>query len=259
MVTLSEHGEQGMTALPPVAVATHVPVAATTMVEPDPGVRDRFTARWIGTALADVIQRRGRAVLGLVGGSSVAGVHQALLDVEVDWSRVIVTQADERAVPADSPERNWRVVEPLVEPLVTSGRLPAANLVPLGDVSAAVTREELERVLDPLRRAVTRMDVALLGLGPDGHVASLFPQHAGLHATGSFAVVDDAPKPPPLRMSATISMLGGADAIAVVGFGDAKAAAVAATASPGSLGETPGRIVHLVRRGVIVTDRLPAA
>ncbi|HKJ55134.1 MAG TPA: 6-phosphogluconolactonase [Nitriliruptoraceae bacterium] len=244
--------------LPSVAIESPVPPAASVFVEADTAVRERYAARWVAAALDAVIQRRNRAVLGLVGGSSVAGVHRTLLDVDVDWSRVIITQADERAVPADSPERNWRVIEPLVDPLLADGRLPAANVQSLVDLPSDTTPEMLETALAPLRTAVDRIDVALLGLGPDGHVASLFPHHACLGTAGSFQVVTDSPKPPPLRMSATVSMLAGADATAVVGFGDGKAEAVAAITSTGPLADAPGRIVHLAGRGVIVTDRIPA-
>jgi 6-phosphogluconolactonase len=240
-----------------VAVDAPIAVAASLFVDADDRVRDTFTAEWVADALTDVVDRRGSAVLGLVGGTSVASVHERLREVDFDWSRVTITLADERAVPATSDERNWRVVEPLVDPLVAAGRLPTDNLVPLGDLPADATPDDVEGALAPLRERIEQVDVALLGLGPDGHVASLFPGHPGLSAVGSFVVVEDAPKPPPLRMSATVGMLAGADAIALVGHGDAKAEAVAAVAAEGPLSQRPGRIVHLARRGVLVTDRLP--
>lgn len=249
-MTAPEHG------LSRVAVDAPIATSASLFVDPDAEIRDTFTARWIADALTDVIERRGRAVLALVGGSSVGAVHERLLDVDVDWSAVIVTLGDERAVPADSELRNWRVVEPLVDPLVATGRLPAENLVGLPDLPADAGPAELDVALDTLRDRIDHVDVVLLGLGPDGHVASLFPRHPGLSATGTFVVVEHSPKPPPLRMSATIGMLAGADAIALVGHGDDKAEAVAAVATEGPLSQRPGRIVHLARRGVIVTDRL---
>ncbi len=247
-----------------VAVDAAIPPLAGLFVDPDPAVRDGFTASWVAASLADVVARRGEAVLALVGGSSAAGVHAALAGPDVadraglDWSAVTITVADERALPASSDERNWRVVEGLVEPLAAAGRVSADQLVPLGEVPGDADMADVEAALAGVRGRLDRIDVALLGLGPDGHVASLFPGHPGLSATGTFVVIEDAPKPPPLRMSATVGMLAGADAIALVGFGDAKADAVAAVTAEGSLADCPGRVVHLARRGVVVTDRVPA-
>ncbi len=247
----------GVDTLATIAVDAPIPPLASLFVDADATSRTAFTARWVADALADVVRRRGTAVLGLVGGSSVADVHVALAHADLDWSAVTITMADERAVPTGSDERNWRVVEPLVEPLLASGALRPDQLVTLGDVGPDAGPDDVEAALAPVRDAVERIDVVLLGLGPDGHVASLFPGHAGLAATGAFTVVRDSPKPPPLRMSATVGMLAGSDAIALVGFGDGKAEAVADVVREGPLSARPGRVVHLPRRGVVVTDRLP--
>lgn len=252
-------------AMPTVAVDALVPPDASLFVDRDAEVRDGFTAGWIANALAQVVARRGEAVLGLVGGSSVGGVHAALADPAVaraaglDWSAVTVTVADERAVPMAASGRNWRVVEDLVEPLRDADLLGPDQLVPLGEVPVDASPDDVEAALGQVRDRIARIDVALLGLGPDGHVASLFPDHPALASSGAFTVVTDSPKPPPLRMSATVGMLAGADAIALVGVGDAKADAVARVAVEGPLSDCPGRLVHLPRRGVVVTDRVPGA
>lgn len=255
----SRPGDGATDNVPSIAIDAAVPASASVLAESDDDIRTEYAARWVAAALREAVEDRGHAVLALVGGSSVAAVHTALLGVEIDWANVTITLGDERAVPAASPERNWRVIEPLVDPLVADGRLPVANVVGLPDLPADADAEQLDEALSSMRDAVDHIDVALLGLGPDGHVASLFPHHPGLTAIGTFAVVTDSPKPPPLRMSATVAMLAGAAAIALVGFGDDKAEAVAAVATAGSLSDRPGRVVHLARRGIIITDRLPQA
>lgn len=249
--------------MPTVAARASIPPTASVFVDRSKSVRDAFTARWVADSLARVVARQGSAVLGLVGGSSVGGVHDALADPAIaseaglDWTDVSITVADERAVPDGSDDRNWRVVEHLVDPLVDAGRLPDDNLHPLDDVPADPTPDDVEDALGSLRTRVERLDVVLLGLGPDGHVASLFPHHPALGEGGSFVVVDQAPKPPPLRMSATVAMLAGCDAIALVGAGETKADAVAAVLAEGPLADCPARLVHLPRRSIIVTDHLP--
>ena len=242
-----------------IAVDAPVPAAAAVFVDADVDVRTDYAAAWVAEALRDVLARQDRAVLALVGGSEVARAHAALVDQDVDWSRVVVTQGDERAVPAESAHRNWRVIEPLVDPLLADGRLPVDNVVALPDLPAGATPADVEAALDDMRSRVDHVDVALLAAGPDGHCASLFPGHPGLEATGTFTVVDDSPKPPPLRMSVTVGTLAGADASLLLVSGDDKATAAAAIAAGGSLSGAPGRVVHLARRGVIVTDRVPEA
>lgn len=243
--------------LSPVVVDAAIPPTASVFVDGDVSVRNDLAARWLAEALRDVLSRQDTAVLALVGGSSVGGVHEALAAADLDWDRVLVTVGDERAVPADSPDRNWRVVERLVTPLVEAGRLPTDNLVGLPDLPDDATPADVEAAVQEVADRIDHLDVVLLGMGDDGHVASLFPHHPGLSATGRFTVVTDSPKPPPLRMSATVAMIAGASAIALVGAGDAKADAVATVQVEGPLADVPGRIIHLAPRSILVTDRPP--
>lgn len=241
--------------LSPVAVDATIPASAAVFADADRGVRARYAADWVADALRQVLDRRqDQAVLALVGGSSVADVHDALADRDLDWSRVVITQGDERAVPADSDQRNWRVIEPLVDPLLADGRLLDHNVVALPDLPADPSVDEVEQALDTLRARVDRVDVALLAAGPDGHCASLFPDHPRLGAGGAFTVVADAPKPPPTRVSMTVSLLAGATASLLIGFGDDKAEAMATITRDGPLSRAPARVVHLATRGVVVTE-----
>lgn len=249
---MTDETQQGLS---PVAVDATIPASAAVFSDADRDVRAGYAADWVAGALRDVLARRDdRAVLALVGGSSVADVHVALADHDLDWSRVVVTQGDERAVPAASQQRNWRVIEPLVDPLLADGRMPPHNVVTLPDLPDHPSVDEVEHALDSLRARIDRVDVALLGAGPDGHCASLFPDHPGLGAGGAFAVVTDSPKPPPTRVSMTVSLLAGASASLLIGFGDDKAEAMDAITRDGPLSQAPARVVHLATRGVVVTD-----
>lgn len=121
----------------------------------------------------------------------------------VDWSRVELWWGDERFVAADSDDRNDRgALEALVPalPLVEAHihRMPADDGVIDVDDAARIYAEEL---------GDTRFDICLLGVGPDGHVASLFPDHPDSEADGTVTAVRDSPKPPPLRTSLTRSVI----------------------------------------------------
>jgi 6-phosphogluconolactonase len=132
-------------------------------------------------------------------------------------------------VPADHPDRNaLQAREALlgVVPLDPSRvhEMPASD-GPLGDdvnAAAAAYGGEVERVLG----TPPRFDVLMLGVGPDGHCASLFPGHEALRATGVAVGVRDSPKPPPTRVSLTMDTLGRADELWFVAAGAEKARAV---------------------------------
>lgn len=239
----------------PIVVAAEVVPAASCWSSADADTRSRFASSWIAGAIGEVLADRDTAVLGLVGGSSVGPVYVALATHdEVDWSRVVVTIGDERVVPTESDQRNWRVIESLTKPLVATGRLPGDNLAPLPDLDP-------DDPLGPSRAAVSlsatvdHIDVAILSLGPDGHVASLFPNHDALGQPGVFVPVEHSPKPPPRRVTASVATMAAVDSALLLAVGDAKEEAARAVAQPGPLAAIPGRIVHLCRRGIVVSDR----
>jgi 6-phosphogluconolactonase len=115
------------------------------------------------------LDERGAATLVATGGRSPAPVYDRLSAAKIDWAKVSVTLSDERLVPPDAPDSNER----LVRAHLLQGPAAAARFVPLysptGDPQAAAERAE------PALRKLTPFDSMLLGMGEDGHVASLVP------------------------------------------------------------------------------------
>jgi 6-phosphogluconolactonase len=97
-----------------------------------------------------------------------------------------------------------------------------------------------------------RLDVALLGVGPDGHVCSLFPGHPALRAPGWTAAVHDAPKPPPRRVTLTLETLAAAELVIAVALGAAKAPVMREAVGAGDL--PISRVLREARRGVLLLD-----
>lgn len=169
----------------------------------------------------------------LTGGSIADAVHRAVLDVpdhtEVDWSRVEIWYGDERFVPAADEDRNaLQARRALLDSLPVDPErvheMPASD-GPLGgdlDAAAAAYADEVVRVLGHQ----PRFDVLMLGVGPDGHCASLFPGREEVRADGVTVAVRDSPKPPPERISLTMPVLRGAEEVWFVAAGEEKAAAV---------------------------------
>lgn len=149
------------------------------------------------------IEARQRFIVVLAGGSTPRALYRSLRDANTDWSRWHIYFGDERCVAADDPDRNSvMAAEAWLDhvPIPLSQRHPIA--AELGaEVAAQRYARELERVGE--------FDLVLLGLGEDGHVASLFPgqnKNLGDSATDVVPVLD-APKPPPERVSLTAMRL----------------------------------------------------
>ena len=207
----------------------------------------------------EAIEDRGRFVVALTGGSIAANLYPRLVSARVDWPRVEVFFGDERAVPPTDPESNYRVAG-----AVWLSRVPIrADAVhrmqgEAADLEAAARKYEAE-LLQALGEPPV-LDLVILGVGPDGHVCSLFPGHALLDDDQRWvASLDDAPKPPPHRITLTLSTLLAARTILVVASGEAKAEVVA-SALHDNASELPVAIVaHEADEVTFLLDRAAAA
>ena len=183
--------------------------------------------------------------IALTGGTIAVKVHEAIASLaaesDVHWSRVQFWFGDERFVAATSPDRNAaQAREAMLDSLPGSlvREIPSSDDVETAQEAAAAYAATLRA------EGTGGFTVAMFGLGPDGHVASLFPGHASLHATETIAIAElDSPKPPPERVSLTFEALNrqtGQQWFLV--SGEEKAEAVArALADDGSVEETPAR------------------
>ena len=190
-------------------------------------------AEVLGTAIASARTIRGEAHVALSGGSTVGQAYR-MVGAEIDdWSDVHLWYGDERVVALDDPESTHRLA---------TGTLNAPNAVwhPLAvdlgcEGAAAAYAEEL---------GDTVLDVAINGMGPDGHTASLFPGHPQLHAEGVAVCVRDSPKPPPERVTLTLAKLNECRRILLLVTGADKAAMLARVIA----GPDPGVPASLLAR-----------
>ena len=170
------------------------------------------TADVLATAIDSARTVRGAAHVALSGGSTVGQVYRRLGPKLPEWRDVHLWYGDERVVALDDPESTHRLATSTLD-------APDATWHPLAvdlgcEGAAAAYAEELDG---------TVLDVALNGMGEDGHTASLFPGHPMLHATGIAVCVRDSPKPPPERMTLTLEKLNEARRIVVLVTGAEKA------------------------------------
>jgi 6-phosphogluconolactonase len=168
---------------------------------------------------------RHRFSLVLPGGSVAETFFPTLAGADIDWSSIDLFWGDERAVPSDDPQSNYYLAHKLLLSQVDIDRDRVHRMPADGsDLERAARDYEIE-IVRTLGES-PRFDVVLLGVGPDGHVCSLFPEHPALRVTSRLVVaVNDSPKPPPSRLTLTLAALAGTD-IFVAAFGKSKAAVV---------------------------------
>lgn len=208
---------------------------------------EAVAARFI-TRVVDAQAARGTASVVLTGGRNgnallAALAHSPARDA-VDWARLDVWWGDERFLPDGDPERNVTQAAVLLDavPLDPARVHPMApSDGPFGsdvDAAAAAYAAELAAAAGPEAPArVPAFDVLMLGVGPDTHVASLFPEHPAVREDVRTVVgVHGSPKPPPLRISLTLPAIRAAQEVWLLAAGSDKAEAVAlAMSDPGAL------------------------
>lgn len=194
-----------------------------------------------GDRLADAIDAaiaaRGQALIVLTGGGNGIGMLHRLGDhaARIDWTKVHLFFGDERFVPSDDDDRNDKQAR---EALLGRIDIPADNVhaMPASDgaygddldAAASAYQQVLADNAEPGQSA-PRFDVHLLGMGPEGHVNSLFPDSAAVREPVRLVVgVTDSPKPPPRRITLTLPAIRLSRQVWLVVAGAAKAEAVAA-------------------------------
>lgn len=208
----------------------------TVSVHP-PGRFPAAAARVVVDSLRDAVRRRGACSLALAGGSTPRPVHERAAQARrAPWERVTIFFGDERGVPPGHPESNYRMArESLLD------RLPVEP--------ARVHRMEAERedLDDAARRYAAllpdALDVLLLGIGEDGHTASLFPGSEAAAESSRKVVQTRAPVEPRRRLTVTPPVIRAARTRVVLARGASKAAAVQrALDEPGDPADCPARL-----------------
>ncbi|HZO35838.1 MAG TPA: 6-phosphogluconolactonase [Solirubrobacteraceae bacterium] len=187
------------------------------------------SAQLLAGLLSDALARRGVAHIALTGGTSAGAVYERLAPLLDSWDDVHLWWGDERCVEPDHDAANFSIaLATLIEP---AGIRPARIHRMRGELGAAAGAAayalELDEHLGPGEGGMPVLDVVDLGLGPDGHVASLFPHHAALEiADATTAGIEDAPKPPPQRITLTLPVLRAARSCVIHTTGDSKREAI---------------------------------
>lgn len=180
-------------------------------------------AKHLCAKIRELLVVREQVHLAVPGGRNVRKIFQVMQGEEVDWRRVHFFIIDERLVPIDHPDSNYKLLQDyFIDALTQAGQITPENAHPFIFDPALSDRgvQEYEQVL---AKQGFRYDIILLSSGEDGHVGALYPDHhsfADQHH--GYIVMDDSPKPPPQRMTSSLSLMQTAEVAVLLFVGEAK-------------------------------------
>ena len=236
------------------------------VVHADPQVLAQAVAARLLVALVDAQATRGEASVVLTGGGVATEIYRAVaaspVRHAVDWSRVTLWWGDERFLPAGDEQRNETQARAALGPLLATATvhpMPAADGPDGDDPEAAAARYARQLAGAGHPAGLPHFDLLLLGIGEDGHVASIFPEHPEASETRPVCAVRGSPKPPPTRLSLSLPAINTAEQVWLVAAGPAKAGAVELAFSGAGPVQVPAAGVRGVDRTLWLLDRAAAA
>ena len=231
----------------------------------DTDTLNQEAAQYIVRVAQEAVVTHGRFTLALSGGNTPKKTY-ALLATEpyssqIDWTRTEIFWSDERCVPPDDSESNYRMA---YEVLLSKVPIPAQQIhrvpadEPDRDAASLAYAEDIRRTL--AASGVPSFDLIQLGMGPEGHTASLFPHQPSLHEELRLIMPVTVPKPPPPRLTFTPPLLKAASHTLFLVTGADKADAIQAVIEGDDQpDEYPAQIAHVTRGEVVwMLDALAA-
>jgi 6-phosphogluconolactonase len=226
-----------------------------------------LAARFI-TKVVDLLDQQAEVNVVLTGGTVGIAVLEAInaspARDSIDWSRIVLWWGDERWLPRGDAERNdTQARSALLDGVALRPEnihwCPAPDAVDDLDAAVALYGAELAAAA-PEGAEAPRFDVTFLGVGPDGHIASLFPESPGIHVTDATVIaVRNSPKPPPERLSFSLPLINSSDRIWLALAGPDKASALGLALAGANTIEVPVAGVEGRLRTVFFVDRAAAA
>jgi len=161
----------------------------------------QFTAKFLTEIIETTVDAHEDCNVIVAGGRSITKSLECLLPLSIDWQRVNWFLADERCVASDDPQRNDLQIRQVLQKTLGNA---------YGNVNSSRTDTNLEEAVKEYATRIEQInmfDLCLLGMGDDGHIASLLPGHRVLNSTDSCCLVSDSPNPPSQRITLSMSAL----------------------------------------------------
>ncbi len=207
-------------------------------------------AEILSSAISRILQRQNSVVLAIPGGRSVQPLWKLLAWEKLQWNKVHIFMADERVVPPVHPDSNYRLAyEFFLDRLIESGKMPWQNVHPFSpEMGSGSYYSELKKVGG-------KADIIILGVGEDGHVGALYPNHHSIkNDLEGYIAMDDSPKPPAERVTMSRKLMQRADTALLLFIGEGKRETYEKFKSGDDAIECPARLVKKIRNAYVLTD-----
>ena len=233
------------------------------IVHPDKAALAAAVAARFITKVVDLVDEFDEASIVLTGGTMGSAVLEAVNSNPardtIDWSRVNVWWGDERWLPKGDPERNETQARAALldhvalDPARVHAFAASDEGIELDAAAAAYATELTENT--PANASMPHFDITFLGVGPDGHIASLFPERSGIREKELTVIpVRNSPKPPPERLSLTLPVINSSARIWLVVAGADKASALGLILAGASINEVPAAGAEGRRKTLFFVD-----
>lgn len=233
------------------------------IVHPDKAALAAAVAARFITKIVDLVDEFDEASVVLTGGTMGSAVLEAVnanpARDSIDWSRINVWWGDERWLPKGDPERNETQARAALldhvalDPARVHAFAASDEGIELDDAAARYAQEIADHA--PANASMPHFDVTFLGVGPDGHIASLFPERSGIREKELTVIpVRNSPKPPPERLSLTLPVINSSARVWLVVAGADKAAALGLILAGASINEVPAAGVEGRRKTLFFVD-----
>ena len=205
----------------------------------------------LARAILRCISVKKEAVLAVPGCRSVTDIFANLRQQELPWEQLHVFLLDERLVPLEHEESNYRLLKEQL------GRVAPPEMLHPFRHNPEDPLKSVDEYNEELQNHGGRFDIVLASSGEDGHIASLFPRHPSIgNPANGFILVNDAPKAPSARMSASRGLIRQADTGLLLFLGSAKAGALRSALAPHTpVNDCPAKIIMELQHYCLLTDQ----
>ena len=189
--------------------------------------------------IKEILKKKEKVVLGVVGGASISGILKKLSKAEINWTKVHFFMVDERFVPINDKESNFRIVKE---------NLSKRNLHSFN------YKKPISYYQKEFNKFGGKFGIVMLSSGEDGHIASLFPNHPSIkNNSDDFIEINKSPKPPSKRMSASRKLIKKSDYSVLLFFGENKKEAYKKFSDEKlSIIECPAKIVKEIKDSLVL-------
>lgn len=218
---------------------------------------DKIALEIITTSIKKILKKQDKVILGVPGGRSVLGIFSLLREARnIPWGKVYIFMVDERLVPLDNKESNFRLVKKFfTDVLDKKAILPDVNVHPF-IMNKTMSDFGISEYENKLKKFGGAYDIILLSIGEDGHVASLFPNHHSIKNEAQFyLVINDSPKQPQKRMTISKNLLLKSKVAIILITGEYKRTAYNKFLSNNiDIIDCPAKLVLQIKNSYLLTD-----